>query len=106
MDIEKNTIFKTVAMPEENDQLMEICSRIEQRSKFLDKKINDIYRHIEELIKQKDLSNSTDWKELEQWLASNNRLPSNYHPATHRISFSIKNNDIRVTNRYNNQNRE
>jgi len=87
---------KIVAMISEDQDLEAICTRINQRKHFADKKIKDFQKQLQQAQEDLQKDNEQDWDILKEWLTSKDRLPSEYNDQTHNIGFNLKNNGIHV----------
>jgi len=87
---------KTVAMLSEDDGLFDVCSRINQRRKFADKRMLDMQKKLKEEMEKLQKENSDDWSSLTEWLRSKGRLPDDFNDQTHSISFNIKSNSVKI----------
>jgi len=87
---------KIVAMISEDKDLEAICTRINQRKHFAEKKIKDYQKQLEQAQEDLQKDNEQDWEILKEWLTEKDRLPSEYNDQTHNIGFNLKNNGIHV----------
>ena len=96
--IKKGTIMgeKIVAMISEDESLKAICTRINQRKIFADKRMEDFHKQAQEKMEAIQKENEADWELVTTWLREKGRLPDDYNTQTHNVSFNVKDNGIKV----------
>jgi len=87
---------KIVAMLSEDDELKAVCSRINQRRQFADKRMEDFQKQMQEKMEALSKENEADWDLVKRWLKNKGRLPADFNDQTHNISFNIKDNGVKV----------
>jgi len=87
---------KIVAMVNEDQEVEELCKRIDQRKHFANKKIKDFEKQLHKAQDDLQKDNEGDWELLKVWLENKGRLPSDYNVQTHNIGFSLSNNGVTV----------
>jgi len=88
---------KIVALINEEEGVTDVCNRIHQRKTFLNKRLQNLEKQVEEAHKTMHDDNAEDWKTLTDWLKEKERIPKGFNEQTHIISFNVEEGGIKLT---------